>query len=237
MGAMSWGWPMRPSGVRAANSFARSVPGIPAARKPSVSTGPGLIELTRIFLPPSSQGEHVRDRVHGRLGRRVNGAAGNRSLAGHGADVDDAAAVAVEDLDRFLGGEQYTLDVDIELALEVLFGDLLDRRELINGGVVDENVEVAEGLFGFGEDVFHVLDFADIAVDGDGLAAGLHDLGDDAIRALLVGGVIDDDRGALDAESLGDAGTDALGSARDHCDFIAELAHDVSPQFYTSTTI
>jgi hypothetical protein len=45
---------MRPSGVCATAPFSKSEPMKPAACMPSVSTKPGLMELTRIFLAPSS---------------------------------------------------------------------------------------------------------------------------------------------------------------------------------------
>ena len=54
MVAMSSGWPMRPSGVSSTAFFWKSLPIMPAAWTPSVSTMPGLSELTRIFLEPSS---------------------------------------------------------------------------------------------------------------------------------------------------------------------------------------
>ena len=51
-GAMSCGWPMRPSGIEAVMAENPSI--MPDERVPSVSTGPGLIELTRILRGPSS---------------------------------------------------------------------------------------------------------------------------------------------------------------------------------------
>jgi len=53
--AMSPGWPMRlPSGVVASICFRKSLSANPAVMTPSVSIMPGLSELTRIFLGPSS---------------------------------------------------------------------------------------------------------------------------------------------------------------------------------------
>src|SRR3984885_2126795 len=53
-GAMSFGCPMRPSGVCDSAHLWKSLPIKPAVCTPSVSTIPGLIELTRIFFGPSS---------------------------------------------------------------------------------------------------------------------------------------------------------------------------------------
>src|ERR1700733_1263188 len=52
--AISLGCPVRPSGVRSRIPFSKSEPTMPALRVPSVSTTPGLMELTRIFLVPNS---------------------------------------------------------------------------------------------------------------------------------------------------------------------------------------
>jgi len=52
--AMSSGCPRRPSGVRATIWVSNSLPITPMLCTPSVSTPPGLIALTRIFLGPSS---------------------------------------------------------------------------------------------------------------------------------------------------------------------------------------
>src|SRR2546429_33625 len=52
---MSAGCPVRPSEACAAVFFSQSEPMKPPARVPSVSTMPGLMELTRIFFGPSSR--------------------------------------------------------------------------------------------------------------------------------------------------------------------------------------
>src|ERR1700691_1057705 len=52
--AMSSGWPMRPRGLFSVACFSKSLPESPAAWKPSVSTGPGLMALTLIFFGPNS---------------------------------------------------------------------------------------------------------------------------------------------------------------------------------------
>ena len=53
-GAMSSGWPIRPSGVWASVCLRKSPSVIPAACVPAVSTMPGLIAFTRILRGPSS---------------------------------------------------------------------------------------------------------------------------------------------------------------------------------------
>src|SRR5580765_2799487 len=54
VGAISSTWPVRPNGVWPTTAFSKSEPINPAARDPSVSTIPGLIEFTLILRGPSS---------------------------------------------------------------------------------------------------------------------------------------------------------------------------------------
>ena len=54
IGAISCGWPMRPSGVCVSICLRKSLSESPAEWKPSVSTIPGFTEFTRIFFGPSS---------------------------------------------------------------------------------------------------------------------------------------------------------------------------------------
>ena len=66
-----------------------------------------------------------------------------------------------------------------------------------------------------------------IALDRDGLAARLGNAGDHGIRALLIGGIADDDGGARGTQRLGDGGSDALGGAGNDGDFSCKSAHDL----------
>ena len=194
---------------------------------------PGLMELTRIFFGAELLGEHAGDGIDRALGAGVDRAVRRRHAADDGADVDDAGAFA-EVLDRGLRGEQEAEDVDVEHLVEVFFGDGLDGRELVDAGVVDEDVEAAEVLDGGVDDALGLGGLGDVAADGDGLAAGGGDGGDDGVGAGLAGGVVDDDGGAFGGERFGDGGADALGCAGDDCDFACELAHNCYPSFSTA---
>src|SRR5262245_21928158 len=98
---MSPGWPMRPSGACASNCLRKSLSlaASPADEVPSVSTMPGLIELTRILRGPSSL---ASDRVTGRLGGAVDGSPRRGRRGDERADVDDAAAARAEVPGRLL---------------------------------------------------------------------------------------------------------------------------------------
>ncbi len=141
------GWPMRPSGVCATMCFTQnSEPTRPAVCVPSVSTGPGLMRVDADLPRAELAREHAGDGVHRALAwpsRRPSSAGVRRVTAG--ADVDDAAALA-EVLDGGLRGEQAAEHVDVEDPVEVLLGDRLERREGVDAGVVDQDVEAAIGL-------------------------------------------------------------------------------------------
>ena len=49
-------------------------------------------------------------------------------------------------LERLFDRQQRSENVDVEMPAVVRLGDLLDRREFIDAGIVDEDVEPAEGL-------------------------------------------------------------------------------------------
>ena len=108
------------------------------------------------------------------------------------------------------------------MLVEVLRRHALERRELVDAGVVDEDVEPAERLLRLGEQALDVGLLRHVGLDGDGLAALAGDLGDDAVGPFLAGGVVDDDGRPLGRQVPGDGGADALGRAGDDGDLARE---------------
>ena len=100
--------------------------------------------------------------------------------------------------------------------------DRLERRELIDAGVVHEHVNLAERGDRFGDEPGNIRRFGDAGLDRDGLAAEVGDLLHDTIRALAAGSVVDDDRRAFGGEMAGDGSADALGGAGDDGNFTRE---------------
>jgi len=76
------------------------------------------------------------------------------------------------------------------------------------------------------EQVLHVGGFRDVALDGDRLAAGSLDRGDDALGALSARRVIDHNRSAGRGQRLGGRGANTLRCAGDDRNFAFEIAHD-----------
>ena len=79
-------------------------------------------------------------------------------------------------------------DIDVEVAVEVGFGGLLDRREVEHAGIVHQHVQLAEGLFGLTEQPFDIGRVGHIALDRDGLAALGLDVGHSFFGAGFVAG-------------------------------------------------
>src|SRR5271167_2095671 len=96
-------------------------------------------------------------------------------------------------LDGSLRCEQETADVDVEELVIVLFGEGLDRGELVDAGVVDEDVEAAEVLDRRVDKALGLGGVGHIGAYGDGFATAGGDGGNYSIRASLAGGIIDDD--------------------------------------------
>jgi hypothetical protein len=145
------------------------------------------------------------------------------------ADVDDAGALA-ELLHRRLGGEQEPQDVDVEHLVELVLGDVRDRREFIDAGIVDQDVEAAVGRDRGVDYALRLGGLRDVAVRGDGLAARLLDDAHDGVGALLARRIVDDDRGAFGRQGLGDRRPDSLRCAGDNGDLTRELGHDEFPR-------
>jgi len=115
--------------------------------------------------------------------------------------------------------------IGVEVTMEVVLGDVFEWLELIDAGIVDENIDPAERLLGLFEQPAHVRRLGDVGLHRNGLAAFGRDRGRNAVGALLVGRIIDHHGGACRRQGFGGRGADALGGARDHRDFSFEIAH------------
>src|SRR5260221_8678595 len=108
----------------------------------------------------------------------------------------------------------------------MLDGNGLERRELVDAGVVDQDIEPAIRLLGFGKEPLDVVRLGDIGLNGECFAALLLNAFDDGVRASLAACVIDYDRRALRRQMLGNGRSDSLGGSRNDSYFVLQLAHD-----------
>ena len=136
--------------------------------------------------------EHTCDRVKSALGSGVDGAVGRGQAACARADVDDASALA-DVFNGGAGGKKDTEYINVEHLVEVVFGDIFNGSELIDAGVVDEDVEAAIVLDGCVDDALRFSGLGDVSADSDGFAAGCGDGGDDDVGTSLAGGIVDHD--------------------------------------------
>ena len=105
----------------------------------------------------------------------------------------------------------------------LFLGHFGDRLKVKNPGVIDENIDAAEGGYGFGEKAIDIGFLRDVRLHGDGFAALAGDVGDNAIRAFFARGIIDDD-GSTGVTKVGrNGGADTFGGAGDDGDFTAEF--------------
>ena len=110
----------------------------------------------------------------------------------------------------FLRNQEKAEHVEIEMLVEVFGRDAIQRRELVEARIVDEDVDRAERLDGLGHHLFHMVGVGKIAMDGDGLAALAGDGSHHTLSGLLAGAVVDGNGGALRGEADRDLGADPL---------------------------
>jgi hypothetical protein len=130
---------------------------------------------------------------------------------------------------RFPDGQDSAQHIGVEFAVKLGLGHGLQRFECEDAGIVDQYVERTERRFGGLEQAAYVGRLRHIAVDGNGPAARVLDLGNDAVRIFPRRGVVDDHGGTGRRKTLGDAGADTLGGAGDDGDLAVQLAHQISP--------
>ena len=86
---------------------------------------------------------------------------------------------------------------------------------MLDAGVVDEQVDAAEGLAGGGEGALHVALAGHVHRHGERLAAGVLDLADHRLRLVGRADVVDRHRGAVRGELEADPLADARVAAGD----------------------
>lgn len=104
---------------------------------------------------------------------------------------------------RLAGHEELSSGVDLEDAVELLLGDILDVSKSHNSRVGSDNVKLAKVLDGLLEERDDLWDDGDVGLDGDGVTAGFLDDLDDLLSGVGAVGVVDDNFGSTTAELAG----------------------------------
>lgn len=120
-----------------------------------------------------------------------------------------------------LGQEVGGLDVGVVHGVEVVFGGVLDRAHVHQGGVGDEDVDAAERVDGGVDEPLQLRHLGVVGLDGDGTAAAA-DLPDHLVGGGGVAAVVHDNLGALGGGVEGDGLSDPLGTAGNDDDLVLE---------------
>jgi hypothetical protein len=126
--------------------------------------------------------QHSGDGIESSLGAGIDGGVGRCETADAGADVNDTAPFA-QVFGRCLGSENRAQNIDVEHLVEAVFGDRLERRKLVNPGIVDQDIEASVLLDGGIDDALGVGGFGNVASHGNCLAPGCRNSGDHCFRA------------------------------------------------------
>jgi hypothetical protein len=123
-------------------------------------------------------------------------------------------------------GEKDSAQVDVEDAVELLLGQVLDGRGVrAHAGVIDEDVDAPELLERLVDEVLGRVCLAHVVLDAEVAVAEL--LG--ALLGLFFKNVRQHDAGPLIGHRLGDAEPDATRSPGDDYDTILEIPHSAPP--------
>lgn len=143
------------------------------------------------LLVAAVDGHAAHEGLDGALGARVDGVLGDTlGLARDAAHEDDAAA-GLEVLVGLAGHEELASGVDVEDAVKLLLGHVLEVAEGHHARVGHDDVELAKVLLGLGEHVDNLRHVRDVGLDGDRVAAHGLDLGDELVGRLGAVGVVD----------------------------------------------
>lgn len=143
------------------------------------------------LLVAAVDGHAAHKGLNGALGARVDGVLGHALGLARDAAHEDDAAVGFEVLVGLSGHEELASRVDVEDAVELLLGHVLEVAERHDARVGHHDVELAKVLLGLGEhgdDLGHVRH---VGLDGDRVAAHGLDLGDELVGCLGAVGVVD----------------------------------------------
>lgn len=155
---------------------------------------PGLDTVDRRAIAAQLDGKNPRQGLNRRLAGAVDGQTGKGGARGQGRDVDDAARTS-QVRQHGLRHEERAAHVEVVDGGEVGGGDGAERLDLLDAGVVDEDVDCGagrrgEGGDGGGDDGLWGFDEAEVGAHGGGAGAVVEvlDLGDEVLDAGFAGG-------------------------------------------------
>src|ERR1700733_5043377 len=180
--------------------------------------------IHRDFVSAEFICKHMHQAFNACLGSDI-GAVGGEVLSEDAAGEGDDTAALGDVLRCLREDEEGSAQVrgnDLVECLDVAFGD---GREGHDTCVIDDHVDLAEGLEGLLEELLDVFRVGNVGLDGEGAASSAGDLADDLFCLGCVACVVDDDAKSIGREAKSDGTSDAAGCAGyDGC-----LSHSDSP--------
>src|SRR5260370_1078354 len=118
-----------------------------------------------------------------------------------------------------VSGEEQAEYIEIELFVEMLGRNRLERQELVGARIVYQNIQLSIRILGFGEETSYVLWLGDVSLDGNRFSAFLSNALNDGVGAGLAGCVVDDDCRAFRGKVFSDGCANTFGGSGDDGDF------------------
>src|SRR5438874_3110038 len=143
------------------------------------------------FSWPKLLRQYPGDCIYRSFGSGIDYRVGRGRRTRHRADIDHAPAIAVKMLHRFLAGEYQTENIGIELALKLNLRHFFKRFEVVDAGVVDQDIDLAERLLRFGKYTFDIFLLRDIALDCNRFPIALADCINYLVCILLRRRIVD----------------------------------------------
>ncbi len=176
-------------------------------------------DAVRAPVVGEAHGELADAAAAGAVGRE----AGVAKDAGDGADVDDAAVAALDHTaGDGLGDEEAAAQVGVEDEVPVVPGDVESGLADVAAGIVDEDVNRAEGGFGFFGEALDAGGVADVEFQRDGAAAEGVDLGFE-VGECFAAAAGEDEVGSGAGEGAGEVLAEAAAGSGDEGDLAGEV--------------
>jgi hypothetical protein len=181
-------------------------------------------------------GHGLREHVESGLGGAVVGVRGPGPDAAEGTDVDDAALSSLEMGQSLAGNKEGAAGIGLEDAIPTVEGERSQIGRFVDGGVVDEEIEMAEMSEDRGDGLLNGLLGADIAGNGNALRAQGFNFRGEGQSAFMRCAVGDGDAGAGLCTLQSDGATETTRATCDENGFAVQrcLRHDLPASTVTA---
>src|SRR5215469_14115212 len=153
-----------------------------------------------------------RQHLDSAFARAIGSKVRERKFFVHGADVDNFPwAICLPKMaHEFLRHKKHAFEVDVENGVEICFGYIPEVGAFLKAGIVDEDVDLAEGGDGLLDELLSIRHDTDVGVKGSGPPPYLGYSFDYVVRPLFVFAIADGDVGAFAGETLRDRSSNSL---------------------------